>query len=456
MKVKSIWCCTECGHSQPRWSGQCSSCSNWNTLQEEQQVKSKAEKRNDFTSEKSKPQKLSEIVPNTTYRHTTNFKEFDRAVGGGIVPGSFILLGGEPGIGKSTLSLQLAQELSSSGKPVLYISGEESLDQTSLRAKRLGINSENIFLFHETAVSDILKHVELLQPIALIVDSIQIVYKEELPSVAGSVTQVRESAATFMQLAKQKNMATIIIGHVTKSGEIAGPKILEHLVDTVLYFEGDKQQEFRLLRVTKNRFGPTDEIAIFEMVHAGLKEIKNPSQIFLEERSKGSIGSVVIPTIEGTRPLLIEVQSLVTDTFFATPTRKAQGIDPNRVALLLAVLEKRCKLHLHRTDVFVSVTGGFRIQEPACDLGIALAIASSFCNKKFDPSTLVLGEIGLGGEVRTTPRLESRLKEAVQMGFKECLIPKRNLKNAQYDHFKDKIRLHPIEWVDEAIDFLVK
>jgi DNA repair protein RadA/Sms len=419
-------------------------------------VQQKGEKRNDFSKEKSRPKKLSEIEPDTTKRHTTNLKEFDRAIGGGVVPGSFILLGGEPGIGKSTLSLQLAQELSTKERPVLYISGEESLDQTSLRAKRLGIHSEHIFLLHETSVSEIIKHVDLLDPIALIIDSIQIVYKEDIPSVAGSVTQVREAASTFMQLAKAKNMATIIIGHVTKSGEIAGPKILEHLVDTVLYFEGDKQQEFRLLRITKNRFGPTDEIAIFEMQREGLKEIKNPSQIFLEERSKGAIGSVIIPTIEGTRPLLIEVQALVTDTFFPTPSRRAQGIDPNRIALLLAVLEKRCKLHLHRTDVFVSVTGGFRIQEPACDLGIALSIASSFCNRKFNPAMAVLGEIGLGGEVRTTSRLESRLKEAIQMGFTDCLIPKKNFKNAQLDHMKDKIKLHPIEWVDEAIDLLVK
>ncbi len=455
MKVKNIWCCTTCGNKQIRWSGQCSACNSWNTMQEELEVTQKPDTRKQATPKQTKPVKLSEITARDTPRLQSGIKEFDRLIGGGIVPGALTLIGGDPGIGKSTLSLQLACALAKQGAVVLYISGEESLEQTALRAKRLGIQSESLLFFNETEVSEIVRHVELLKPSILIIDSIQIVYKQELPSSPGSVTQVRDATCTFMQLSKSYDIATFLIGHVTKSGEIAGPKVLEHLVDCVLYFEGDKQQNLRLLRVVKNRFGPTDEIAIFQMLQTGLHEIANPSQIFLEERSRSSIGSVVIPTMEGTRPILIEVQSLVTDTFYATPSRRAQGIDSNRLALLLAVLEKRAKLHLHQCDVFVSVTGGIRIQEPAADLGVLMAISSSFCNRKFDPTTLVIGEVGLGGEVRGVSRIESRIKEGIQMGFSRCIIPKSNQKNAALQELVGKIQITAVEWVDDAINQLL-
>jgi DNA repair protein RadA/Sms len=455
MKVKSVWCCTSCGNKQARWSGQCSACSSWNTMQEELETVGKAENRRQIAPKQTKPVRLSEITARDTPRLKTEMKEFDRLVGGGIVPGSLTLIGGDPGIGKSTISLQLAHALAKQGVLVLYISGEESLEQTALRAKRLNVQSENLLFFSEIEVSEIVKHVELLRPQILIVDSIQIVYKQELPSAPGSVTQVREATCTFMQLAKSYDIATFLIGHVTKSGEIAGPKVLEHLVDAVLYFEGDKQQNLRLLRVVKNRFGPTDEIAIFQMLTSGLHEISNPSQIFLEERSRSSIGSVVIPTMEGTRPILIEVQSLVTDTYFPSPSRRTTGLDSNRLALLLAVLEKKAKLHLHKCDVFVSVTGGFRVQEPASDLGVLMAISSSFCNRQFDPATLVIGEVGLGGEIRAVTRVESRIKEGIQMGFSRCIIPKSNLKSPAMKELSSKIQIKAVEWVDEAIHELL-
>jgi len=424
-------------------------------MQEELEATGKQETRRQIAPKQTKPVKLTEITAKNTPRLMTQMKEFDRLVGGGIVPGALTLIGGDPGIGKSTISLQLAHALAKQGALVLYISGEESLEQIALRAKRLNVESENLLFLNEIEVSEIVKHVELLKPQILIIDSIQIVYKSELPSAPGSVTQVREATCTFMQLAKSNDLATFLIGHVTKSGEIAGPKVLEHLVDSVLYFEGDKQDNLRLLRVIKNRFGPTDEIAIFQMLSSGLHEIANPSQIFLEERSRSSIGSVVIPTMEGTRPILIEVQSLVTDSFFAQPSRRATGLDSNRLALLLAVLEKKAKLHLHKCDIFVSVTGGIRIQEPAADLGVLMAISSSFCNRNFDPSTLVIGEVGLGGEIRAVSRIESRIKEGIQMGFSRAIIPKSNMKNASLKEFANKIQITSHEWVDQAIQELL-
>jgi DNA repair protein RadA/Sms len=454
MKVKSVWYCSNCGHKQVRWAGQCPSCFSWNCLQEELEGPKPVR---DFgiTKEASKPVRLHEISVQQVARYKTHLEEFNRLLGGGLVPGSLTLIGGEPGIGKSTLSLQVANSLASLGLTVLYVTGEESLEQTSLRASRLHIKNENLLLFNEITVSEIIKQVEAIKPHILIIDSIQIVYKQELASAPGSVSQVREAAATFMQLAKSQNVATFLIGHVTKSGEIAGPRVLEHLVDTVLYFEGDKEHNFRYLRAIKNRFGPTDEIAIFQMQKNGLNEVANPSQLFLEERSRHATGSVVIPTLEGTRPILIEVQSLVTDTYFPSPSRRATGFDLSRLQLLLAVLEKRARLSLYKCDVFVSVAGGIRIQEPAADLGVVMAIASSFANRPFDHKTLVIGEVGLGGEVRAVTRIETRIKEAVQMGFERCILPKRNLKGGHMAEFAGKIQLFGCESVEEAIGTLV-
>lgn len=454
-KAKSVWYCSDCGQKQFKWLGQCPACSNWNTYQEEIEIASLPKRFEAQTTSASRPVKLDEVSLQETPRIITEIKEFDRLIGGGLVPGSLSLVGGDPGIGKSTLMLQLSFALAKQGLTVLYVSGEESIEQTSMRAKRLGIKTDKLLLLCETNFSSIKAQIDNVNPDILIIDSIQIVYKGEITSAPGSVTQVRECTAEFMHLAKGQNIATFLIGHVTKAGEIAGPRVLEHLVDTVLYFEGDKQHDFRMIRVVKNRFGPTDEIAVFQMRSSGLAEVPNPSEIFLEERRKEVQGSVIIPTLEGTRPILVEVQALVTDTVFSTPSRRCTGLDPNRLALLLAVLEKRLGYQLHKCDVFVSVAGGIRISEPAADLGILLSVASSYCNRRIDPEAIIMGEVGLGGEIRSISRIESRLKEAIHMGFTKCLIPKRNFKGIP-EEIQKKIKIKGIEFVDEAIDVLLK
>jgi DNA repair protein RadA/Sms len=427
-------------------------CQKWNTFVEEVEFQEKR-----FESkvlEPARPMRVGEVSIGEIPRVMTKIREFDRLMGGGIVPGSLSLIGGDPGIGKSTLMLQVAQALASQGLVVLYICGEESVEQTSLRAKRLNIVSENLLLFSETNFSHIKVQVDRLKPDILIVDSIQILYKSELPSAPGSVSQVRELATEFMHLSKGMGISTFLIGHVTKSGEIAGPRVLEHIVDTVLDFEGDRQHGYRILRAVKNRFGPTDDIALFQMGADGLKEVENPSEAFLEERMKETPGSVIIPTIEGTRAILIEVQALAAASAFPNSTRRSTGLDQNRLSLLLAVLEKRMGYALHHTDVYVAVAGGMKVVEPAIDLGILLAIASSFCNKAIDPDTVILGEVGLGGEVRSVPRIESRIKEAATMGFKTCILPKRNMKGIS-NAYSQKIELCGIEFVEEAIHALI-
>ena len=453
-KQKSAWYCSECGNKQLKWSGQCSQCSQWNTFQEELELSSNSRRFEAQPAAASRPMRLKEVVIGDTPRILTHIKEYDRLIGGGIVPGSLTLIGGDPGIGKSTLMLQLSNVLAQQGLIVLYICGEESVEQTSMRARRLGIDSDNLLLLSETNFSLIKAQIDAINPDILVVDSIQIVYKSEITSAPGSVSQVRETATEFMHVAKGRGIATFLIGHVTKSGEIAGPRVLEHLVDSVLYFEGDKQHNYRLIRVVKNRFGPTDEIGVFQMQSHGLVEVPNPSQIFLEERMKKVIGSVVIPTIEGTRPILIEVQALVTDTVFSTPSRRCTGLDQNRLALLLAVLEKRMGYKLHTCDVFVSVAGGMRVLEPGIDLGVLLAVASSMRNRLIDSETTIVGEVGLGGEIRSVPRVESRIKEAIHMGFNCILVPKRNLKGVSAEMHK-KIKIVGIEVVEEAIDVLI-
>jgi len=453
-KQKSVWYCSECGHKAQKWLGQCPQCSQWSTLQEELEISEKSKRFEAQNIEGTKPVRLKEICLKEVTRLETKVSEFDRLMGGGVVPGSFTLIGGDPGIGKSTLMLQLSNVLAIQGLLVLYICGEESVEQTSMRAKRLDIETDNLLLLSETNFSLILKQVELLNPDVLIVDSIQIVYKSELSSAPGSVSQVRETAMEFMHLAKGRRITTFIIGHVTKSGELAGPRILEHLVDTVLYFEGDKQHNYRMIRVVKNRFGPTDEIGVFSMQQGGLAEVPNPSQIFLEERTKKNIGSVIIPTLEGSRTLLVEVQALVTETAFTTPSRRSTGIDQNRLALLLAVLEKRMKYQLFRCDVFVSIAGGLRVIEPGVDLGILLAVASSLKNRYIDPEVVIIGEVGLGGEVRSVSRMESRIKESVQMGFSRCIVPKRNIRSVSLE-LREKIEIVGVEFVEEAVHALI-
>lgn len=456
VKQKSVWYCSDCGHKQLKWTGQCPQCTKWNSMHEEVEVvgaKTRFEAQK--ASNVSKPVRLKEVSHKETPRMRTQIHEFDRLIGGGLVPGSLSLVGGDPGIGKSTLLLQLSQALASQGLIVLYVCGEESVEQTSMRAQRLGIDTENLLLLSETNFSSIKANIDQLNPDVLIIDSIQIVYKGEITSAPGSVSQVRETTTEFMHIAKGRQIATFLIGHVTKSGEIAGPRVLEHLVDTVLYFEGDKQNNYRMIRVVKNRFGPTDEIAVFQMQQKGLVEVPNPSQVFLEERRKEAVGSVIIPTIEGTRAILIEAQALVTDTFFSTPSRRCTGLDQNRLALLLAVLEKRMGYQLHKCDVFVSIAGGLRITEPGMDLGVLLSVASSMRNRRVDPETTVVGEVGLGGEIRSVMRIESRLKEAIHMGFRRCLIPKRNVKGIPQE-IAEKISISGVEFVEEAVQQLIR
>jgi DNA repair protein RadA/Sms len=451
--MKVIWACRECGHSQLKWTGSCPSCKNWNTLVEEQPIQE--EKRFESKkTEKTKAVRLSEVNASEYKRMQTRMGELDRLLGGGLVEGSLILVGGEPGVGKSTLMLQIANALASQGLLVLYICGEESAEQTSLRAKRLNINDQNLYLLSETNFSAIKAQIDQIKPDIAIVDSVQIVYKAELTSSPGSVVQVREIATEFMHLSKGHGITTFLIGHVTKSGELAGPRVLEHLVDTVLDFEGDKQHGFRLLRAIKNRFGATDEIAIFQMKEMGLMEVPNPSQAFLEERMKEVAGSSIVPGLEGARSFLLEIQALVTPTAFPNPSRRSTGLDPNRLGLLLAVLDKRVGYNLHHCDVFVALAGGLKIIEPAIDLGILLAIASSFTNRPIPSDCIVIGEVGLGGEVRGVSRIETRLKEAIHMGFKKCVLPKKNLKGLS-SQFTEKINLIGVELVDQAIHSLL-
>jgi len=451
-KTKSLWGCRECGHQQAKWTGSCSVCQKWDTFVEEIMEQTA---RFEAKAASSKPMRIAEIGSDDARRIKSCMTEFDRLLGGGVVCGSLSLIAGDPGIGKSTLMLQLAQALASQGLVVLYVCGEESVEQTSLRARRLKVASENLYLFSETNFSHIHTQVEKLRPDVMIVDSIQILYKSDLPSAPGSVSQVRELAAEFMRISKGMGVSTFLVGHVTKSGEIAGPRVLEHIVDTVLDFEGDRSHGYRILRAVKNRFGPTDDIVLFQMGLEGLQEVENPSAAFLQERAKERPGSVVIPTIEGTRPILIEVQALAAASAFSTSTRRSAGLDQNRLALLLAVLEKRMGYALHHTDVFVSIAGGMKVVEPAIDLGILLAIASSFCNRVIDPETVVVGEVGLGGEVRSVPRIESRIKEAIHMGFSRCLLPKRNLKNLSLS-YSEKIELIGIELVEEAVNAVIR
>jgi len=453
-KQKSVWYCSDCGHKQVKWSGQCFQCSLWNTLHEELEVPSTGRRFEAQAVTSSRPVRLKEVSFGETPRISTDMPEFDRLIGGGLVPGSLTLVGGDPGIGKSTLLLQLSNAYAKQGLTVLYICGEESIEQTTMRAKRLGIDSDNLLLLSETNFSLIKAQIDQINPDVLIVDSIQIVYKGEMTSAPGSVSQIRETTTEFMHIAKGHGIATFLIGHVTKAGEIAGPRVLEHLVDTVLYFEGDKQNNYRMIRVVKNRFGPTDEIAVFQMQMTGLTEVANPSLIFLEERRKEIIGSVIIPTVEGTRAILIEAQALVTDTSFSTPSRRCTGLDQNRLALLLAVLEKRVGYQLHRCDVFVSIAGGMRVIEPGIDLGVLVAVASSMRNRVIDAEAVTVGEVGLGGEIRSVMRIESRIKEAIHMGFKRCLIPKRNLKGLPND-LHQKIKIIGVEVVEDAIDILI-
>lgn len=424
---KTVFFCQNCGHEETKWLGQCPVCKEWNTFVEEKVIASSvsASVKTDRDIEK-KIVALSQVNTDEQKRFQTGMKELDRVLGGGIVPGSLVLVGGDPGIGKSTLLLQVCQKLAKE-RQVLYISGEESLVQIKLRANRMGNFSDNMKLFCETNLGTIRDVIEKKQPEFVVIDSIQTMYSEEVASAPGSVSQVRESTNVFMQLAKGLGITIFIVGHVTKEGTVAGPRVLEHMVDTVLYFEGDRHASYRILRGVKNRFGSTNEIGVFEMRQNGLVEVENPSEYMLSGKPENASGSVVACSIEGTRPLLIEIQALVCDTNFGMPRRTATGTDYNRVNLLMAVLEKRIGLHLANCDAYVNIAGGIRMNEPAIDLGIVMAIVSSYKNRPVDERMIVFGEVGLSGEVRAVNMPEQRVAEAKKLGFETCVVPEVSL-----------------------------
>lgn len=429
-KVKSIFLCQDCGYESPKWMGKCPGCHAWNTMVEEtirpekniRGLSSGGDK-----NVKQKPQSIADVKSEQEPRIPTNYQEFNRVLGGGIVPGSMVLVGGDPGIGKSTLLLQTSAQLAKKGERVLYISGEESVKQTKLRADRLEIDAKDLFVLAETDLDLIEQAMSDVMPSVMIIDSIQTVYRAEVTSAPGSVSQVRECTSHLMRMAKTKGIAVFIVGHVTKEGNIAGPRLLEHMVDAVLYFEGERHHTFRILRAVKNRFGSTNEIGVFEMKEVGLEEVLNPSEIFLEERSKGAAGSTVVASIEGTRPMLVELQALISPTSFGNPRRMATGIDHNRVSLLMAVLEKRVGLLLQNQDAYLNVAGGVRLDEPAIDLAVAISIASSFRDSPTKPTDVMIGEIGLTGEVRRVSRIEQRVHEAAKLGFTRAIIPDKNI-----------------------------
>ena len=426
-KTKTHFVCQSCGYQAPKWLGRCPGCQEWNTFVEERVIEEKTPERDLLGLERdSVPTPLTEIVAEERGRLQIGMGEFDRVLGGGIVFGSMVLVGGDPGIGKSTLLLQGMSRLASRGEKVLYISGEESLQQTKMRADRLGIASEHLYVVSETSIEKILQDIQTLNPSAAVIDSIQTIYSSELPSSPGSISQVREASGRLLYLAKHLSIPIFLVGHVTKEGFIAGPKVLEHMVDTVLYFEGETHHSFRILRAVKNRFGSTNEIGVFEMKDTGLAEVFNPSEHFLSERSQSASGSVVVPSMEGSRPILIELQALVTPTHLGYPRRTTQGIDANRVSLLVAVMDKRLGIHLFGHDIFLNIAGGMKVEEPGADLGVIASIASSFRDKVIDPEMVIFGEVGLGGEVRGISQAEGRAKEAARLGFRRCLLPKQN------------------------------
>jgi DNA repair protein RadA/Sms len=422
----SKYVCQLCGYDSPKWLGRCPDCESWNSLVEEVASSAASAKR---SIGGTSPVSITGVAMESRPRMLTNLKEFDRVLGGGIVKGSLILISGDPGIGKSTLVLQATHKIAETGMKVLYISGEESIQQTKLRAERVGAaGCDHLMVLSETNMDLIWQSIKDLTPNAIVIDSIQTAYSPELAGAPGSVGQVRECGSHFLRIAKNEGIATILVGHVTKRGVVAGPRTLEHLVDTVLYLEGDLHHQYRILRTTKNRFGSTNEIGVFEMSENGLVEVENPSQVFLQQRSSQAPGSAVVATMEGTRPLLVEIQALVSPAIYGIPQRVATGTDYKRLSVLLAVLERRVGLKIGNHDVFVNVAGGIRIDEPAVDLGEVCAIASSLKDRPIDPTTVLIGEIGLSGEVRTVSHLQKRLKEAQKLGFMKCIVPYHNTK----------------------------
>ena len=443
-RTKILYQCQSCGHSSPKWLGKCPGCNEWNSFIEEERVTKLK------TQKTAEPITLGQVSYSNGHRHSTGIAELDRTLGGGVVMGSVVLIGGDPGIGKSTVIMQSLKGLSELGT-VLYVSGEESNEQVKMRAERLNITSDNIILLPETSLEGILDVAREIKPRTIVIDSIQTIFSLELPSTPGSVGQIRECATKLMFYAKKHNVPLFLIGHVTKDGAIAGPKVLEHIVDTVLYFEGDKGNPFRILRAVKNRFGSTNEIGVFEMTSTGLKEVDNPSQLFLSERPVNVPGSVVTVSLEGTRPLLVEIQALASASSFGVSRRTAIGVDYNRINMLVAVIEKRLGIQLGSMDIYVNVVGGLKINEPAIDMGIVAAIVSSFRNQPVDTGVFTFGEIGLSGELRAISQAEVRIKEAAKLGFKKGIVP---ASNASIREIQD-IDITGVKNVEEAIEILL-
>lgn len=449
-KAKTFFVCSSCGYESAKWLGKCPACNEWNTFYEEKVVANSGVLSNSSNKIKSVPRKLKDVEGIDVARTSTGIGELDRVLGGGLVKGSLVLVGGEPGIGKSTLILQLCDKVNGDGK-VLYISGEESAEQVKIRADRLNINSDDLMFLGETNIDNIQEAIISINPKLVIIDSIQTMYSEEITSAAGTVSQVREITARIMRMCKDNGITTIIIGHVTKDGNIAGPRVLEHMVDTVLYLEGERYFSYRILRSVKNRFGSTNEVGMFEMKNEGMVEITNPSSILISERNDNPAGSIIVASMEGTRPLLVELQALTSPSVFGIPKRTANGIDYNRLAVLIAVIEKKAGIALGGQDVYLNVVSGIKIAEPAIDLGIVLACISSYKNVFIPQEVVAIGEVGLTGEVRAVNMIEKRIKEAEKLGFKKCIIPESNKKLLK-DNFK--LDIIGVRNVNEAIKAL--
>ena len=445
----NVFFCQECGYESSKWVGQCPACKAWNTMVEEIVDKKSSVTHRQITE--VQVAKLNDVQLSSEKRMDTHIEELNRVLGGGIVPGSLVLVGGDPGIGKSTLLLQTCKSLSDQKIAVLYISGEESLQQIKMRADRIGIFSDEMTLLCETNLDLIQGVIEERKPQVVVIDSIQTMFRENVNSAPGSVSQVREATSVLMRLAKEQGIAIFVVGHVTKEGTVAGPRVLEHMVDTVLYFEGDRYASYRILRAVKNRFGSTNEIGVFEMCQSGLREVPNPSEYMLDGKPKNASGSIVVCTMEGTRPLLVEIQALVCHSAFGMPRRTAAGVDYNRVNLLMAVLEKNVGVRLADQDAYINIAGGMKVSEPATDLGLVLAIISSFRNRPIAEDMICFGEVGLSGEVRSVNMVEQRIAEAHKLGFKQCILPKVCMKNIQKP---DGMLLKGVENVREALEIL--
>jgi DNA repair protein RadA/Sms len=452
-KLKTKFACQNCGYSSPKWLGKCPDCGMWNTMVEEiiNTAKLKSDRKSLLNSKSADLVLMSEVKGNEEPRLKTGIEEFDRVLGGGIVAGSVVLIGGDPGIGKSTLMLQVADKIKN--KKILYVSGEESATQIKLRCERLDYHLDNFYLLSETNLEIISSVIDNENPDLIVIDSIQTIYRPDIESSPGTIVQLRESTSYLIKIAKFQNIPVMLVGHITKDGAIAGPKVLEHMVDTVLQFEGERTHLYRILRGIKNRFGSTNEIGIFEMTDKGLREVQNPSEVFLSQRNYGASGCVISASIEGTRPILIEVQALVTSTSYGIPQRTSMGFDYKRLNIIIAILEKKLGIFLSKYDIFLNIAGGVKIDEPAIDLAVALSIYSSFKDIPVDSETVVIGELGLSGEVRTISYIEKRISEATKLGFKQIILPKNNLKNVDVKKYKSKIS--GVERIREAVDLII-